>query len=99
MNYNCLEGIQCPECGNERSFHIEAKALFQVYDNGTADYEEVQWEDNSYIACDQCTCSGKVGDFRVKEPLVELAEACERVTKEKENAKRRPKGSHRADHR
>lgn len=99
MNYNCLEGIQCPECGNERSFHIVAEALFQVYDDGTADYEDVSWNDESVIVCDQCTCNGKVGEFRTQEPLVELAEACERIDKGEKLAKRRAKRSHRADRR
>ena len=53
-NTNCLEGIQCPACGNEDRFRIAGKAFFTVTDDGTDDYGDVEWDDDSDAECAEC---------------------------------------------
>ena len=65
-NTNCLEGIKCPACGNEDRFRIAATSLFTVTDDGTEDYTEVDWDDDSYADCPECHRHGALKDFRAK---------------------------------
>ena len=62
-NTNCLENIKCPDCGYEESFRIAASTIFTVTDDGTEDYGDVEWNDDSYAECLQCLRQGKVKDF------------------------------------
>ena len=64
-NDNCLEGIQCPCCGNEDLFHIEARATFSVRDDGTDDFRGVEWSDRSDCGCGVCCNAGMVRTFRI----------------------------------
>lgn len=66
-NSNCLTGFRCPECGSEGPFSIEALSLFTVYDEGTDDHSDVQWDDNSYCQCVECCHSGTVLTFQSTE--------------------------------
>jgi hypothetical protein len=65
-NTNCLEDIKCPECGNEDRFRIAATALFTVTDNGTDDYTDVEWDDDSHAECVECHRPGTIRDFKPK---------------------------------
>jgi hypothetical protein len=65
-NTNCLEGIKCPACGNEDRFRIAATSLFTVTDDGTDDYADVDWDDDSYADCPECGRHGTLKDFRAK---------------------------------
>jgi hypothetical protein len=75
-NINCLENIQCPACGNEESFRIAATAVFTVTDDGTDDYTDVQWADDSYAECAECHRQGTLKDFRVSPPGALSPPAC-----------------------
>lgn len=66
-NTNCLEGMQCPKCGSLEPFNIEVKAMARVYDNGTEDFREAQWDDMGYCECAECFKYGVVADFIKKE--------------------------------
>jgi hypothetical protein len=63
-NTNCLADIKCPACGNEDSFRIAATSLFTVTDDGTDDYADVHWDDDSYADCPECHRHGTLRDFR-----------------------------------
>lgn len=63
-NSNCLEGLRCPDCGNDSRFYIAGTALFEVFDDGTGDVEQIDWEDDSNCLCPNCQKSGKVSEFR-----------------------------------
>lgn len=65
-NTNCLEGIRCPQCGNEERFRIAATSLFTVTDDGTDDYADVHWDDSSYADCPECGLHGTLKVFQVK---------------------------------
>ena len=57
-NTNCLENIKCPDCGNAQSFRIAGKTIFTVTDDGTEDYGDVEWDDDSYAECPACKRQG-----------------------------------------
>lgn len=72
-NTNCLEGIRCPECGQEDEFKIEVTTVMLVTDDGTEvdRYAETEWTDASYILCPECERFGKVAEFTVNDPSEE----------------------------
>ena len=65
-NTNCLEGIQCPQCGQQDHFHIAGTSFFSVYDDGTDGHEDVEWDDDSFTRCPACNHEGKLLLFRCK---------------------------------
>lgn len=64
MNENCLEGLKCPNCGNEEPFNIVSVATFKVYDDGTDEFGDVAWDDSSFCECPGCGKHGCLGEFR-----------------------------------
>jgi hypothetical protein len=64
VNTNCLENIKCPGCGNHELFRIAGNAVFTVTDDGTEDYGDVEWDDDSYAECAQCHRQGTLKDFK-----------------------------------
>lgn len=64
MNNNCLERIQCPQCGNEGEFAIEAVVTATVVDDGIIEFSsEESWYDDSHIFCPTCHHEGTIGEF------------------------------------
>jgi predicted nucleic-acid-binding Zn-ribbon protein len=67
-NGNVLEGIRCPKCGSTSRFHIQATALFMdVTDDGTTDFCNMQWDQESEIICVHCKKTAAIADFTVYE--------------------------------
>jgi hypothetical protein len=66
-NVNILEGMRCPECKSDGPFKIQAKSIFTVYDEGTEDHEDVEWEDDSDCQCIECDHAGTVKDYTIKQ--------------------------------
>lgn len=65
MNDNCLSGLKCPKCGNEEPLNIEVTLIMQVYDDGTElEYNDVEWNDDSYCECPDCYYYATVKDFQ-----------------------------------
>lgn len=65
-NTNCLEGVQCPKCKQEHGFHITAKILVYVTDEGTEDLQgDYEWDKDSFCKCIECEHTGTVKDFTV----------------------------------
>lgn len=66
-NTNCLEGIRCPECGQEDEFEIDATATLLVTDDGwdLARYSAAEWGRYSSIKCTDCGKLGEVAEFTV----------------------------------
>jgi hypothetical protein len=75
-NTKCLENIQCPACGHEESFRIAATTMLTVTDDGTEDYRDTEWDDDSYAECPRCHRHGVLRDFRLRDGL----EACQQAT-------------------
>lgn len=68
-NTNCLEGIECPECGQKDLFKIAAVVIVEVTDDGTEDQGgDYELHENSYCECPACGHRGKLADFTIKEP-------------------------------
>ena len=63
-NENCLAGMACPKCDDEGPFRIAAQSWFKVYDNGTDEFESVEWDDDSTCICLACDFGGKVKNFK-----------------------------------
>ena len=67
-NTNCLEGIRCPECGQEDGFYIDVVIHATVYmtDNGYDEESgaEMDWDDDAFMRCGDCDHSGQARDFR-----------------------------------
>lgn len=66
-NINNLVDMCCPECNQNDRFNIAVEAWASVTDDGTEDFSEVYWDDNSSCVCPDCGFTGKVGDFKKPE--------------------------------
>ena len=63
---NCIEGMECPQCGQYYRFKIIAEALFEIIDDGTEDYSDVEWYEDNHASCPECNWSGLVKDLYKK---------------------------------
>jgi hypothetical protein len=74
-NDNCLDGIECPTCGNEDQFRIEITIMASVTDDGVEiEYGHTEWDKTSYAECAECCKHGTVADFTAQsEPPPEAA--------------------------
>ena len=63
-NTNCLQGMKCPECGALEPFKIAISTIATVYDDGTEEFGDTEWDDDSYCECGSCSHSGIVEQFR-----------------------------------
>lgn len=67
-NINCLEGIRCPKCKQEKEFFIEGTQLFRVTDDGAEGEGDIEWGDESRVSCasDECELTGELKAFRIE---------------------------------
>ena len=63
-NTRFLEGIRCPECGQDERFHIEALITCFVTDNEIDSGDDTDWNDENYCCCVECLCDGPVKSFK-----------------------------------
>jgi hypothetical protein len=73
-NEENLAGIACPRCGQDEEFQITGTAwdetvwdgtvTFDVIDDGTGDYQGVEWNADSPISCPVCGATGTVEEFQ-----------------------------------
>lgn len=63
MNKNLLLGMRCPKCKSEEPFIITASATIWVYDDGTGDVDDMEWDEENHCRCVNCKYLGGVGDF------------------------------------
>ena len=52
-NHNSLKGMRCPNCISKEPFEIAGSAWFKVYDAGTDEHWDPDWDDE--CAC-KCPC-------------------------------------------
>lgn len=69
-NTNCLQGIRCPQCKQRDRVKVIALSRFTLLDNGTDDYEDVEWDENSHMECPDCGYAGTARDFMAKKPKI-----------------------------
>lgn len=63
-NDNVLAGIRCPNCNSEESFTIVGTATFlHVTDDGCDEFEEMSWDAESDITCNECSHNGIIEEF------------------------------------
>jgi hypothetical protein len=65
-NTNCLEGLRCPQCGNEERLFITGTVRLDVTDEGAdvADGSDWHWDDTSLTICPECDKDGPLSEFR-----------------------------------
>jgi rubredoxin len=74
-NTNALEGLKCPECGQDRMLRIAVSSMAEVTDDGTTLAGDTEWDEGSYCACPDCDFAGIVQDFRVDaNPVITVTE-------------------------
>lgn len=61
MNTNCLEGMRCPECGNEDKLLILAEVWVAMTDEGSDPFDDdlklrgdIDYDNDSSCSCPQC---------------------------------------------
>ena len=64
-NTNCLEGVKCPECGQEDKFEVAGQCLFVVTDHGAEAKGDIEYNDHRFAVCPVCDFEGTWGDFKV----------------------------------
>jgi len=62
-NENCLEGRQCPECGSYGPFCIVVMGWATLYDDGTDEIRNVEYDDGSEAECPSCHYASRWSDF------------------------------------
>jgi uncharacterized protein (DUF2225 family) len=55
--------VPCPKCGERGPYAIEATSIFTVMQDGTDDYGDVEWSNDSVCVCTNCGFEGTVADF------------------------------------
>lgn len=70
-NENCLEGLRCPQCGNEDRLFITATIRADVTDGGAdlADGSDMHWDESSLAICPECDRDGPLSAFRIPPDL------------------------------
>lgn len=66
-NCNVLEDLRCPKCLSEEEFKIDGTATFEVTDDGTGDYMDVQWGEHSWMQCSACHYTATVTEFTLED--------------------------------
>jgi hypothetical protein len=64
VNTNCLEGIRCPNCGQEDRFHINAVITCLVTDAGSEPVGDHYWDLTSFTYCPECEYQGTLKHFK-----------------------------------
>jgi hypothetical protein len=68
VNTECLEDIQCPECGSYGPLRIEVRTMIQFTDEGEDIYNDKgsdqSWDDDSFCVCCACGHEATVGAFK-----------------------------------
>lgn len=66
-NHNCLEGLECPECGNHDRLKIFCLTAVFMEDMGSGDHEDLEYDDKSHCDCPDCGHGGPLSLFTIKE--------------------------------
>lgn len=69
-NTNCLEGVRCPNCGQENRFTITALVDCDVTDDGAwaTDNSHYDWDGDSPCTCPACGRHGRLREFSALPP-------------------------------
>jgi hypothetical protein len=63
-NENCLEGMRCPKCKALEPFDISVLCTAKVFDDGTEETHDMEWDDTNACSCPACGFQGLVRDFK-----------------------------------
>lgn len=62
-NENCLKDFRCPKCDSFGPFNIAVICTMEIRDDGSEEYDGVEWKDGSFCQCKECAFMAKVKDF------------------------------------
>lgn len=65
-NSNCLEGYECPNCGWNDQLNIWVTTKIEMFDRGSGDHEDLDYDDNSHAECPNCGHGGALSLFRIE---------------------------------
>jgi hypothetical protein len=74
-NENCLVGMQCPKCEQCESFGISVRTIVEMFDNGSGDHQDLEYDDDDWAECTSCNYEGTVGTFKEGYRAVQKAKA------------------------
>lgn len=65
-NTNCLKGMRCPndDCGSYGPYRIVVTAVAEMWDDGSDDTVDLEFEDAAYCQCVTCSYEGSVFEFK-----------------------------------
>ena len=61
-NENCLNGLQCPKCGNNDTLRISCRCWATVRSGGV-EVTEHEWDEDSSATCPKCHHTGNIASF------------------------------------
>lgn len=64
-NEGCLEGYECPRCGQHQKLYVRMITRIELFDDGTGDYTDPEFDDKSEATCSQCKFNAKLARFRL----------------------------------
>lgn len=65
LNRNCLRDVACPSCGSRDKFSILARSVFEMNDDGTSEFADVEYGTSSPTRCSACGRQGRLSSFIV----------------------------------
>lgn len=63
-NVNCLEGWQCPNCGSYGPFNVACETIVRLWDDGSDQVGDLDFDEDSWAGCVACGHDGTVGGMR-----------------------------------
>ena len=65
-NCNCIVGMQCPnpKCEKAEGFRIMVTTPMEMFDNGSGENTDIEYEDDAWAECMECYHNTTVGDLR-----------------------------------
>jgi DNA-directed RNA polymerase subunit RPC12/RpoP len=66
INDNCLSDVACPKCGYRDRFDIVCVASFDFTDDGTSDFEGIEYDRTAYTSCHSCGHGGPHSEFAIE---------------------------------
>lgn len=64
-NENCLEGYECPKCGNHEAFKVHVLTAIEMFDDGTGEHDDTEWDDDSHMTCVPCGHGAQAKEFEL----------------------------------
>ena len=64
-NENCLQGLECPQCGNHKKLRICCQTFVEMTDMGSGEHEDLEYDSESWCMCPNCGHGETLGGFQI----------------------------------